>query len=283
MIKANPTIFKFYLLMMDSFSDYISQKYTIKSIGNPDHYKTIIIKKIVGIFHTLNKLTKRTQDEVSCRCVLRSILDNITTYCFIYERDDVDEIMFRHYLYEIDGYNCYKNNVVNGIMEKGNNEYPFEQLCDEAIKQLNEQLVCHPFSKLENEVVNTIINNVNWKFESLQNPQSVKFQDMYIYIGFNKQLADYYQGYLSQFVHGLSFSNLPCVTPQQIGNIVYESIPMADRLIQAMYKTFPKDEKKFYVFCSRIIKKLRKESEFNTDNLFSFAKALIKKDKTIII
>ena len=60
MIKANPTIFKFYLTMMDSFSEYLSQKYSDSSLGNPNHYKTIIIQKVVRMFHTLEQLEKET-------------------------------------------------------------------------------------------------------------------------------------------------------------------------------------------------------------------------------
>ena len=82
MIKANPTIFKFYLAIMDSFSEYLSHKYSDKSLDNPNHYKTIIIQKIIRMFHTLVKLTQETQDEVSARCVLRGILDSVTVYCF---------------------------------------------------------------------------------------------------------------------------------------------------------------------------------------------------------
>ena len=102
MIKANPTIFKLYLSMMDSFSGFLSQKYTEVSLDNPNHYKTIIIQKVVRMFHTLEQLVKETQDEVSARCVLRGILDSVTTYCFIYQREDIYDMMFRNYLYEID-------------------------------------------------------------------------------------------------------------------------------------------------------------------------------------
>lgn len=269
--------------MMDSFSEYLSHKYTEISIENPDHFKTIIIRKVVQMFHTLELLANKTQDEVSARCVLRGILDNVTTYCFIYDRDDINDIMFRHYLYAIDGYVCFKNNVVNGIMMVGNGESQFEQQCDEAIRQFKEQLGSHPFSLLENEVASKLTNNANWKYLSLQNPQSVKFRDMYLLIGLNKQLSDYYQGYLSQFVHGLSFSNIPCMNPEQINNVLYESIPLADRMIQAICSTFPKKEMLQRVSRSKIIKKLHKEPDFNADDLFTFVKALIRKDRILYV
>ena len=283
MIKANSTIFKVYLSIMDSFSENLSKKYAESSIENPDHFKVGVIQKIVQMFHTLEIITKETKDEVSSRCVLRGILDNVTTYCFIYDRDDKNDMMFRHYLYVMDGYICYKNSVLNGIMEKRNGEYPFEMLCDNAMEQISKQIECHPYSKLNNRIIGKIVRNANWKYESLQNPRGFKFRDMYIQIGLDSQLADYYQGYLSQFVHGLSFSNIPYVNHEQIMNVLYESIPLADKLIQSIYKTFPKEEILHEVFRSKTILNLFKEPDYNFDDLFTYVKALIRKDKTVLI
>ena len=109
MIKANNTIFLFYLAMMDSFGKYLSEKYPqSSSIEDTKHYQTIIIEKIVRMFHTLELLTKETVDEVSARCVFRGILDSITTYSFIYQRTNEEDMLFRHYLYALYGWREYK-------------------------------------------------------------------------------------------------------------------------------------------------------------------------------
>ena len=267
---------------MDALSLYLSEKYTESSIDNPDYFKTRIIHKIVLMFHTLDELTQTTQDEVSCRCLLRGVLDNVTTYCFIYDRNDKNEVLFRYYLYSIDGYRCYKDNVVNGIMDKNSN-YPFEQLCNEAINQYKEQLACHPYSVLDNEVIDKLIQNANWKYKSLQNTKKLKFQEMYLEIRLDNQLANYYQGYLSQFVHGLSFSNIPCVDPEQIKNVLYESIPLADRMTQAICKTFPIEEMKHCISSAETVKKIYKDPDLNVDDLFIFVKALVENDKTLFM
>ena len=89
MVKANNTIFQFYLAMMDFFGKYLSKKYPENnSIEDTKHYQTIIIERIVQMFHSLELLTKNTLDEVSARCVLRGIIDSVTTYSFIYQRTD---------------------------------------------------------------------------------------------------------------------------------------------------------------------------------------------------
>lgn len=109
MVKANNTIFQFYLAMMDFFGKYLSEKYpNSSSIEDTKHYQTIIIERIVQMFHSLELLTKDTLDEVSARCVLRGILDSVTIYSFIYQRTDVDDMLFRHYLYALDGWREYK-------------------------------------------------------------------------------------------------------------------------------------------------------------------------------
>ena len=87
MVKASNTIFQFDLAMMDAFREYLSNKYPLSSsIDDTKHYQTVIITKIVQMFHSLELLTKNTLDEVSARCVLRGILDSVTAYCFVYQR-----------------------------------------------------------------------------------------------------------------------------------------------------------------------------------------------------
>lgn len=72
MVKANDTIFQFYLAMMDFLEKYLSEKYADNSsMEDTKHYQTVIIMKIVRMFHSLELLTKNMLDEVSARCVLR--------------------------------------------------------------------------------------------------------------------------------------------------------------------------------------------------------------------
>ena len=79
MIKANPTIFKLYLTLMDNLSEYLIQEYNEGSLDNPNHSKALMIQKIVIMFQTFELLTSKTLDEPSARNVLRGILDSITT------------------------------------------------------------------------------------------------------------------------------------------------------------------------------------------------------------
>jgi hypothetical protein len=283
MIKANPTIFKFYLAIMDSFSEYLSHKYSDKSLENPNHYKTIIIRKIIRMFHTLVKLTQETQDEVSARCVLRGILDSVTVYCFIYEREDKYDMMFRHYLYALDGFITYKKGIIDKIMEDGENKFKFECAYNEVIRQIENKLSSHPYQKLNNKNVKTIINNANWKYKSLDKPRGMTFNGMYKQVGYDASLTDYYKDILSQYAHGLCISNTQHNNHERLQNVLYESIPIADRMILSICNTFLKKELLLHINHSEIIKRLVKEPEFNIEDLFSFVNALIRKDKILII
>lgn len=192
MVKANNTIFQFYLAMMDLFGKYLSEKYpNSSSIEDTKHYQTIIIERIVQMFHSLELLTKDTLDEVSARCVLRGILDSVTLYSFIYQRTDVDDMLFRHYLYALDGWREYKKSVIT-ISEENEYKDKEDYACDYAIKQIKEKLQNHTYYTQDRTTAKLLIQNANWKYESLQNPRSYKFGEMYAVIGFDAKSINYF-------------------------------------------------------------------------------------------
>ena len=281
MAEANRSVFKFYLALIDSFSEYLLKKYSKSSLDNPNHYKTTIIQKIAKMFHTLESISKEGNDEVSSRCVLRGLLDNVATYCFIYQRDNNVDILFRHYLYALDGFKSLKDTLIDGILEE-NKTFHFEAICDVVILQLKTKLSSHVYYNTYNEFASKVIQNANWKYESIKNPTGITFTTMYKQIGFDDKLANYYQRFLSQFSHGLCLSNSPVTNSEQIEKVLVESIPIADRIIQAICNTFPKEEMIRFVFQSETLINAISQPDFVFDELFDFAKALIRKDKTII-
>ena len=237
MVKASNTIFQFDLAMMDAFREYLSNKYPLSSsIDDTKHYQTVIITKIVQMFHSLELLTKNTLDEVSARCVLRGILDSVTAYCFVYQREDENDMLFRHYLYALDGWREYKKSVIT-ISEENEYKYKEDYACDYVINQIEEGLKNHTYYTLYRATAESLIRNSNWKYESLQNPCSLKYGEMYAAVGFNNRTIEYFQGYLSQYVHGLCLSNKPIPDSEQMKRILYECIPVADKFIQTIYQT----------------------------------------------
>ena len=269
--------------MMDFFGKYLSEKYSQSNyIEDTKHYQTVIITKIVQMFHSLELLTKNTLDEVSARCLLRSLLDCVTTYSFIYQRKDENDMLFRHYLYALDGWREYKKSVIT-ILE--DNEYKDKEDygCDYVINQIEEKLKKHIYYAKDRVTANLLILNSNWKYESLQNPRSLKYGEMYSAIGFTNKSIDYFQGYLSQFAHGLCLSNKPTADSEQMNRVLYECIPIADKFIQTMNQTF-RDKRMIDLFLrTDDIKKFMDSKGFSFDDLAEFAHALIRKDKTLLI
>ena len=76
---------------IEIYETYYINKYKPKCNSSKDMkcYQTAIVQKIAKMFHSLELLSRNTLDEVSARCILRGILDNITTYSFIYQREFV--------------------------------------------------------------------------------------------------------------------------------------------------------------------------------------------------
>ena len=283
MVKANNTIFRFYLAMMDFFGEYLSEKYPqSSSIEDTKHYQTVIIMKIVRMFHSLELLTKGTLDEVSARCLLRGILDSVTAYSFVYQREDGNDMLFRHYLYALDGWREYKKSVIT--ISEGN-EYKDKEdyACDYVIKQIEEKLRNHIYYSQDQATAKFLIQNSNWKYESLKNPRSLKYGEMYSVIGFNNKSIEYFQGYLSQFVHGLCLSNKPNTDSEQMKRVLHECIPTADIFIQSINQTFNDKEMMISLIGSDTIRDFLNSKDFNFEDLAEFAIALVRKDKTILI
>ena len=283
MVKANNTIFQFYLAMMDYFGEFFSEKYPVSSsIEDTKHYQTVIITKIVQMFHTLELLTKNSLDEVSARCVLRGILDSVTAYSFIYQREDKNDMLFRHYLYALDGWREYKKSVIT-ISEENEYKDKEDYACDYVIKQIEEKLQLHPFCKQNYSNVNKIIQSARWNYKSLQNPRSLRYGEMYTLLGFDNISTEYFQNYLSQFVHGLCLSNKPIADSEQMKRILYECIPIAVKFLQSIYQIFRYKGMIENFLRSNVIKKFMNSKSFSFDDLAEFAFALIRKDKTLLI
>lgn len=281
MIKANDTIFHAYLAMMDYFEEYLSKKYpNCSSVEDTKYYQTSIIKKIVRMFHSLELLTKNTLYEVSTRCVLRGILDSVTTYCFIYQRAEIEESMFRHYLYALDGWRVFDKSVLV-IAEK--NECNEEKIhCNLVIDQIKEKLYRHPFYSHDTSDVKKIIQYARWNYESLQNPRSLKYTEMYSLVGFNSSLIEYFQHYLAQFAHGLYFSN-KSTNSEILKSVMNESIIIADKFIQTILQTFHDKEIVNHFLCSDIIRKFHESKDINFDDLAKFARALVRNDDNLLV
>ena len=136
---------------------------------------------------------------------------------------------------------------------------------------------------LRNNDVEKIVRDNNWKYISLQDSQQVKFGKMYQLIGFDEKTATYFQGFLSQFAHGLLFSNYTEGHSEQMIRVLYESLPLADRLCKTIYSTFHDQNLISYFIQSHSYDSFINAPDFIFDDLYEFAKTITRNDNTLLI
>ena len=170
-------------------------------------------------FDTLLKVVEMHHDHVSANCILRMLADCMAVFRLIYLEPDENIRLLRHALYVIEG--CEKNLEVlpeeldmnegavpeieleyykQGIQGNRNHR---KRLMDEA----NEILANSPLKEKDQAAFNKIVEKRNWKFKSFKvSTKSYSWAELHTMID---RFEDYdVFSFLSQYVHGLSMSNL---------------------------------------------------------------------------
>ena len=196
-------------------------------------------------FDTLIKVVVELKDYVSANCLLRMLGDSVAVFRLIYGEKDKDLLLLRHALYVIDG--CERNMAV--LPEKDISEgcLPDEEL-EEANKQIRlnrehrqrlmreaqEILDQSTLQNRDKDAFDKIVEDRNWKFKEFKfykkkGCNQYKWQELYDLIDECKYFD--LLSYISQFVHGLSMSNLVIQTDESnMSGIVAEAVGLIDRL-----------------------------------------------------
>lgn len=201
-------------------AEQLYKQYHSTAIDDIKSYQSKILHKVVHTTFTLFKIITDLHDYNSAGTILRMIADNMTSYHIIYHEEDEEIRILRHFLFIIDGlntrlkslreHNLYYDgkisrkdydelysNVVNAISDSEEGI----KLCINQIKNLSlytNNQIC----------IDNYIKKKNWQFISIDNPRGrYKWEDMYKLFDSNRSMAELFV-FLSQFVHGLSVSNL---------------------------------------------------------------------------
>lgn len=209
-------------------------------------------------FDTLLKVVEMHHDHVSANCILRMLADCMAVFRLIYLEPDKNIRLFRHALYVIEG--CEKNLEVlpeeldmneGAVPEieleyykqriQGNRDHR-KRLMDEA----NEILAHSPLKEKDETAFNKIVEKRNWKFKSFKvSTKSYSWAELHTMID---RFEDYdVFSFLSQYVHGLSMSNL-VVTNKAADRegILVEALGLMETMIDYMLKFFK--EEQFAIF-----------------------------------
>lgn len=197
---------------------------------------------------TLHNVIERDGDYVVSNIILRSLADNISSFILIYRNGNYEEKVLRHYLYVIDGLKGRISQLPSIIEKKRLSQAEFEALSRQvtAAREAYTRAIDVSIENIRNlklyvgrkTNIEKLIHTGNWKFKSLNGQKSLKWNDLYMLLDFNNNISDFIS-LLSEFVHGLSTSNLEidkCVeTFEPIYGIGVSLIGKIDAVLSDLY------------------------------------------------
>lgn len=235
------------LLILEGSIKVIERKHHSKDVSDIKSYQVIILKRIVKSLSTIEFVLNKEVDSMSAYGILRMIIDSICIYCFIYEKEDKDEVEFRHYLYLLDGCSQY-NKLISSLemkneIEKKSEDNLQKNNCDLKSLQcgIENALSSHNYSKKYGKEAGKIIKSANWKYKLIGGKGENKYnwEDLYKEIGYDCDLSKLLSNYLSQYVHGLFMSNTMNPQAKSHFHIIYSLLAeFTRRLIRSLNRTF---------------------------------------------
>lgn len=203
--------------MCELYLEKIAERYPSNSVDDIAGYVRQICSKIVKMSRTLEVVAGQEHDYVVSNSIVRSIADNMASLLFVYERD-ADEMVIRHLLFVMDGvdsrlqmklkrplkkdgrisqteFDALKQQIESAIEnERGCIEY-----CENAIRGMK-------YYSKNSEQCEALIKQRNWKYDDINQPKhKISWEKMYNILKFRDN--DIFP-FLSQYVHGLSVSNI---------------------------------------------------------------------------
>jgi hypothetical protein len=183
--------------------------------------------------------------------------DCVAVFRLVYMEPDKDLLILRHSLYVIDG--CEHNLKVLPEETENDDSLPEEEFkqSQEAInynrkhrqrliRKAQEMLDTSPLNQINKAAFDRIVEDRNWKFkdfkECKKEKNQYKLSELYELIdcckGFNLL------SYISQYVHGLSMSNLVMeLDEQNINGVVGEALGLIKKLHKYTLAFYPEEQR----------------------------------------
>lgn len=192
-------------------------------IDDPKATEANILLRIIENMESFNALCLIRKDYSACCTLARSIADSIIVIKLIYQSQDNDEKIFRHYLYILDGLILNKKLLAEDIKNNGHiTDKEYQELSQQysnarqrfsrGIEFCIEKLQNHPYKISFPDFFNAAIKNGSWKYKEKQvknngQPPCLSWEKLYSLIDDRSSVISMYYLF-SQFVHGLSLSNM---------------------------------------------------------------------------
>ena len=195
--------------------------YPSASVNDVPGYALEFCRKMLAQATTLVKVAREREDYNTVCSLVRIMADNVAVLKLIYGADDQEEKELRHLLYVMDGVATryeylkdkpkpYDGNISKEayetlstrVREIKDNAIGCINFCTDAIKARHNYYV-------KPQCYDILIRYRNWKFKLIDKPKpqdSYSWNDMYNLLNINNN--GYIFSFFSQYVHGLSISNL---------------------------------------------------------------------------
>ena len=201
-------------------TEQLYKRYHSDAINDIKSYQSRILHKTVKTIFTLYKVISDLQDYNSAGALIRVIADTLSSYNLIYNESNEETKMLRHYLFILDGLSKrekqlskHKPKYDGNISVEDYNAllYKIASTYDNTIKGIDfckEQISHLDLYKKNRECIETYVKNGNWQFSRLDKPNGhYQWSEIYKKLFDNDIFTDVF-GFLSQYVHGLSISNI---------------------------------------------------------------------------
>ena len=223
--------FRVLFLLVKHEVAHLKDIYPSCSIDDIKAYPLQIAQRIVITSCTLHNIIEREKDFCSAMAILRVMADTLSSLYLIY-KEEGEKLYLRHYLYVMDGVNNRLNYLPNSVdYDNKISKSEYDALCKqiESSKNNCNETKKHCISEIHSlslyhgqmYVIDKLIKSQNWKFKtfgSAKKNNSYSWLEMYEKI--KLQCKPTFFSYLSEFVHGLSISNIAV----DIDNTTFEPI-----------------------------------------------------------
>ena len=223
-------------------------------------YPLKIIDKLTTMLTTLWKVINIDKDFYVANVVIRSIADNVALLFLIYNKDEGEIRILRHYLFLLDGIRSRLANLIIPIKNDDITEEEYQKLvkqqedfksmlngCKKYIIECITSLNIYNTNKLG---IDMLMKNkkgeeqYNWKFKTLNitpaqintEKNTYNWKSMYSEI---KLPEKFFSSFLSDYVHGLSMSNITSASDKQnMGTLVYITKVLMERIELFIHKYY---------------------------------------------
>jgi len=189
------------------------------SVNDVSGYALEFCRKTIVQATTMVKVAHEQEDYNTVCALVRILADNVSTIKLIYTAEDVEEKILRHLLYVMDGVSI-RYGYLKGYPKPYDGKIPketYDALCIQVQEAKDNASDCivfctnaiksRPDYSAKHQCYDELIKYHNWKYKTTDKPKEA-YSWKELYMNLDVKEAGEMFSYFSQYVHGLSISNI---------------------------------------------------------------------------